>query len=87
MPFAPKLVIEDRVFLKDFELIENPDQKIITIEYNESIKKATVAFIGEGVTGINPGDEIVIKMPAGLALEIEGEKFIVVQRRDIILVL
>ncbi len=83
---TPKLVIGSRVFLQNLRAMEKEDQKIITIEYNETIKKALVTHVGEDVKGIEVGDQVVLQMPCGLALEYADQKYQVVQRGDIILV-
>mgnify|MGYP000889884338 CR=1 FL=1 len=89
-----KNIIGNRVFLKDFEEIARPDEKIIRVEYNESIKIATVHQVGEDVNAgreesakILPGTKVIIQLPCGITLDYEGEKYQIVQRNDILLVI
>lgn len=89
-----KTIVGNRVFLKDFQEIARPDEKIIRVEYNESIKIATIHQVGEDVNAgreesaqMKPGDKVIIQMPCGLTLDYEGEKYQVVLRQDILLVI
>lgn len=69
--------------MKDIDLYERKDQKIIELEYNIAIKKATVAYVGTDCLHTKVGDTVIINTPIGLPMDFEGTKYLIIREGDV----